>query len=1147
MIRRLTQAVLVCLGLISTTTANDLSIQGAIDVFRGGTGPDVEVTIAIPVSELSFRQEGGRFVAGYHPEIVLFDDQGNEARRLGGDRVASVASESATQEGMVDDIARFTIGPGEYKAVLQVVADGRLGTKRFDLTVPAFPRGTLALSDVQLVREIDPVSPVANPESFQKLGHTVIPSLGGSVDSDGPVRWYVELYEIGQRPHRVTFDIVDRFGNRVLSDVREFGAYRDVAQLLEGMSLRNIPPGLYTLRVTAVAGDERAEAEQDFELLGTLPRLSGHWTAQRIGHLVTLIEQVGNPAVAERFQQMEPDDQPLFAYGFWREHDPLLAVTYVGPMTGLGRHEVRLPLLRALKQERNAKRRVDKTFGERLPEPDTLAIRTARDRLDAILDVDKEEPFALTGDALLALEAGLLAEGEFFAKRALKPISGLADAKNAIGLSKIGRNDWDTAADWFSAASESDPEWGTPRLNADLARFLSGKGNQAEELDAIRKAVFHDLTHPEAYYIAGRLLERLNRFEESTAAYRRQIDVNPSHARARFDLGRSLYKQGHVDSASAVWRDLMESRPDFRSVTVGPLLDAYIRIGETGKAQSLIADELRSLDDEARERVEDISLVAGPDEMAAYKSLPEEERERYVRAFWQKRDPTPASPGNERLVEHYRRVVYALHNYPSEKRGWDRRGDVYIRYGEPAHISKHDDIRFETDQRVVRVRERLMRVLSSEAREEIIARAGRYRTSTRDREIVGEYGQQVDYQDFESIDFEMNPNRSYFISDQDNTNRYVRGTEEATYRGRMRESPIHGLPLFPIDGGTSWEYWIYPDVANGIEVVFSSLSPKGEMDYPALPVGRKLARFNEKFWDGRRPELVVTRAKSQQPDRYLPTGDVLDFHFTTADFRGPDGRSRLEVYYGVPVRDLSEPADSLLAAEIDHEIFERGIALFDSTWTPIYRNITPMTFAAGDTDVLAGTLAIDEVALRIEAGRYYLGVQVNHPATKRRNGYTQELIVDAYPEGTFGISDIQIAGDVTQDEAAQVKRGLRVLPMPSKTFNPGQPVLIYYEVYGLSRDSFGQTKHRVDYEIRPRKGKLSAVRVLRALGRLLGFEEKAIVTISYERSGTEANEQNYLEIDPGESKEGVYELTVSVTDLVSEQTIEKSTTFLIGE
>ena len=129
----------------------------------------------------------------------------------------------------------------------------------------------------------------------------------------------------------------------------------------------------------------------------------------------------------------------------------------------------------------------------------------------------------------------------------------------------------------------------------------------------------------------------------------------------------------------------------------------------------------------------------------------------------------------------------------------------------------------------------------------------------------------------------------------------------------------------------------------------------------------------------------------------------------------------------------------------------------------------------------------------------------------------------------------------------RIKAASRLFPLPSRTYKAGQPVVIYYEVYDLKIDDFGQTKYRVDYRITPREGKLSGVQVLRALGRLLGIEEKAVVTISYERTGTASDEYNYLEIDPGESKPGRYEIAVAITDLNGEQIAEKTVTFFIRE
>jgi len=843
---------------------------------------------------------------------------------------------------------------------------------------------------------------------------------------------------------------------------------------------------------------------------------------------------------ADQFSVLSKDDQAIFAHGFWLQHDEMLARTYVGLVTGWGRHEVRSPLLGALKHERTMMKRVDRTFGERLGTPDTLHIREARERLDLILDDDKQDPYALTADALLALEAGLLAEGEIYAKKALEQAPKLADAHNAIGLSQIGRKNWKEARSRFARASEADPDWRTPWLNTELAEFISGKGDEMEELARIQRAAIQDLSHPEVYYMGARLLERHKRLEESADAYARQIEVNPAHARARFDLGRVYFKLGEIEKATLNWRELMEALPEFRSICIYPLLDAYLASGETGKAQTVIAEELRTLSPEARARVEDISLVASPEDVVKLGRLPEESQPQFVRAFWQRLDPTPATPGNERLVEHHRRVIYAMQNFSMDGETWDRRGDVYIRYGEPRHISKRSDIRFETDREVVRVKDRLQTSLTPEAKEEIIARAGRYRTSARDIVIAGSNAERVEGNDFESIDFEMNPNRSFFVSSDDQGPQYVRGTEDLTQRGKTREHLIRGIPLFPVDGSTPWEYWIYPDVAGGIEVVFTSPIKEQNFEFPGVTMGRKISEFNQMLWNDRRPDIVFARAKSSQPSRYDRPGQSLDLHHHSADYRGRQDRSRLEVYFGVPVQEMTKGG-------ADSNVFERGIALFDSSWTPIYRKLEPVTFVTGNAEVDAGTLAIDEVVLQVPPGKYFLGVQVNHPATNRRSGQTMEVVVEDYAVEGLMVSDIEMAGSVVTDSTATIKGGLRVVSMPSRTYKVGQPVLLYYEVYGLSRDAFGQTRHRVDYRISPRQGKLTAVRVLRALGRLLGIEEKSIVTISYERSGTEPNEHNYLEIDPGESKEGLYELTVTVTDLTTEQVAAKSSSFLIGK
>ncbi len=68
-----------------------------------------------------------------------------------------------------------------------------------------------------------------------------------------------------------------------------------------------------------------------------------------------------------------------------------------------------------------------------------------------------------------------------------------------------------------------------------------------------------------------------------------------------------------------------------------------------------------------------------------YLTLPaRSERDGWLETFWLYLDPTPTTTENERRMEHEARVAAArqLFSIPREP-GWDRRGEIYIRFGEP--------------------------------------------------------------------------------------------------------------------------------------------------------------------------------------------------------------------------------------------------------------------------------------------------------------------------------------------------------------------------------------------------------------------------------------------------------------------------------
>ncbi len=91
-----------------------------------------------------------------------------------------------------------------------------------------------------------------------------------------------------------------------------------------------------------------------------------------------------------------------------------------------------------------------------------------------------------------------------------------------------------------------------------------------------------------------------------------------------------------------------------------------------------------------------IAYIASSSELKEFTALSDTGKVAFLRRFWGRRDPNPATVENEALVEFMSRVLYVEDRFSTPfKKGFDTdRGRIYIKYGSP---DSEDRYHFETD------------------------------------------------------------------------------------------------------------------------------------------------------------------------------------------------------------------------------------------------------------------------------------------------------------------------------------------------------------------------------------------------------------------------------------------------------------------
>jgi GWxTD domain-containing protein len=783
--------------------------------------------------------------------------------------------------------------------------------------------------------------------------------------------------------------------------------------------------------------------------------------------------------------------------------------------------------------------------GVRVLEADSLNSLRAVMTLEGVTRVAPNSVQAHVMFGHACLKAGEIDRAEKAFRRAIKLDHKLAEAHFGMGLvyTKKSKGLY-VAIGYFQEALKLNPRYVEARYHLAKVRL------KLEEYDArreIERAVAVDSTYAPAYRLMGEFYEDLQEdYQNAALWYLRYLTMKPDDVGVRLRLGKVYLKARDFERTTQVLMDYAQKHPEETSI-LPVLAQACLEVKRPGWAQTFFKRYVDGISPEERTLYEDIRLLAYPEELAEYEvAVAGGEEEVFLKRFWAKRDPDLVTPVNERLLEHYRRVWYARQNFSQKVQPWDRRGEVYIRFGEPDHRSRSNMVNFQQNLDVQRVKERIARDL---------------------------YGKDMDIGTYIGPVYPLKGARHYdltFITDQQSQKEVERwrresqsaqasrlsGDVQIQQQGDTESSGQFNTTGIGVEGNFSstanaqegtdlvpWESWVYTKVGGGIEITFTDEMGNGKYDYAPPPLDARIApkRQTRLVWYA--PQIVFERAAATTPDYYVPKIDAppFRFYYDLADFRGTqEGRSILEIYYGIP----HTAGKYFLEQNFTRLIVDRQVALLDLETGATYRTHSELAFqGVGDLTRELGAFVPDVAQLEVPPGKYRLEVTARDRLSGRIGTYRQEVQVADYAKGRLRLSSLELAWQVSAGQEGDkfTKRGWKIVPLPTHTFRKGQNIFVYYEVYNLRPDASGRTGYTVEYTIRTEAGGLLS----RLVGNFAGRTPE--VAVSQEQAGTQEGEYRYLELDLKDVSPGKVLLTVVVKDLNSGEAVTRELNFTMME
>lgn len=556
-----------------------------------------------------------------------------------------------------------------------------------------------------------------------------------------------------------------------------------------------------------------------------------------------------------------------------------------------------------------------------------------------------------------------------------------------------------------------------------------------------------------------------------------------------------------------------------RATLLAILLAAAALPASAGKPEyKITADELHKLDPRMQREVGSLQYLMNAYQLRQFFALPSDTARRdWITRFWAKNDPTPATAKNEMKIEHYLRadiaqVEFKIPAFP----GWDKRGEVLIRYGFP-------DFRGTMPPEVTARRVHAPGELWFYKRHQMIVQFSDEGMHGNFRYAVTPFG------DAEGVSPELMEFLTYDA--QETIQEQIPAQYLEFYEApEINDTGRKWSTLDELFKGLPTEVPLRPRVKGTSEQIDETASRDYQRSLPANPSDvfyKDEAREYASNFEG-----VLEDTPSSYPFNFAKSS--FTFYFGVDQFRGGDGVNRVEVNLEFPVQPVEGrplPARSYQAEAVimdpDYKVIDRQ-----------KRDITlPATMARPD----GARLMPAQIVFSLPRSYYRVAVNMSDLDAQTHSAYRTNVSARDF-DHDLAISDVLFAQKIAPTgELSPFARGpLEVVPHPIRRYAVGTPVPVYFEVYDLQLDERGLSDYEVEYRVVPSSDDKKSV-----FDRFSGSQ--TVFASRFDGSGYSATEPLHLTIKSENLKPGLYDFIVRVKDDLAQSETFRQATFRIVE